>query len=74
MIQFFSVTKKPLHIVLSKSDKLTNQEKMRVVNQVKKELIEFGINDLSLQLFSAPKRQGIEELATKLNQWLVPND
>jgi GTP-binding protein EngB required for normal cell division len=47
---------------------------MRVVNQVKKELIEFGINDLSLQLFSAPKRQGIEELATKLNQWLVPND
>jgi GTP-binding protein len=59
---------------LSKSDKLTNQEKIQVLNQVKRELSEFGIKNLSLQLFSAPKRQGIEELATKLNQWLMPND
>lgn len=74
MIEFFAVTEKPLHIVLSKSDKLTNQEKIQVLNQVKRELSEFGIKNLSLQLFSAPKRQGIEELSVKLNQWLMSND
>lgn len=69
MIEFFSVTKKPLHIVLSKADKLGNQEKMQLLSKVKKELIKFD-ELLSIQLFSSPKRQGIDELAAKLNQWL----
>ena len=73
MIEFFSVTKKPLHIVLSKSDKLTNQEKIQVLNKVTKELADFG-KLLSIQLFSSPKRQGIDELAAKLNQWLSVNE
>lgn len=74
MIEFFSVTAKPLHIVLSKADKLTNQEKAKTLNQVRKALQEFGIDDLSLQLFSVPKRQGVEELAARLNQWLVASE
>ena len=74
MIKFFSATNKPLHIVLSKADKLTNQEKIQTLTKVKKELIDFGVNQLSLQLFSAPKRQGIDELADKLNQWLVNSE
>jgi GTP-binding protein len=74
MIRFFSATGKPLHIVLSKADKLTNQEKAQTLFKVRDALDEFGVAELSLQLFSAPKRQGIEELAAKLNQWLVASE
>lgn len=70
MIKFFSATGKPLHLVLSKADKLTNQGKIQTLQAVKKSLLDFGIKHLSLQLFSAPKYQGVEELAIKLNEWL----
>lgn len=71
MIKFFKVSAKPLHIVLSKADKLNYQEKTQVLAQVRQALANYEIRDLSIQLFSAPKRLGVEELAAKLNGWLV---
>lgn len=71
MIQFFSQTGKPLHIVLSKSDKLNNQEKVAVLRDVKKAVAEYGFVNLSVQLFSSLKRVGIEELEIKLSDWLT---
>lgn len=71
MIQFFSQTGKALHIVLSKSDKLNNQEKVAVLRDVKKAVAEYGFVNLSVQLFSSLKRVGIEELEIKLSDWLT---
>ena len=71
MIQFFSQTGRPLHIVLSKSDKLNNQEKVAVLRDVKKAVAEYGFVNLSVQLFSSLKRVGIEELEIKLSDWLT---
>lgn len=71
MIQFFSQTGKALHIVLSKSDKLNNQEKVSVLRDVKKAVAEYGFVNLSVQLFSSLKRVGIEELEIKLSDWLT---
>jgi GTP-binding protein len=73
MIDFFSQTGKPLHIVLSKADKLTKQEKMRTMRDVKSAILQYGFTDLSLQMFSSPKREGIEELELQLGKWLVPS-
>lgn len=70
MLEFFGVTGKPIHIVLSKSDKLNNQEKNQVLKLVKSTLEEEGFANFTVQLFSSLKRTGIEELETALNRWL----
>lgn len=70
MIDFFSMTGKPLHVILSKADKLTNQEKTKTLRDVKAQIQEYGFTDLSLQMFSSPKRIGIEELEVKLSSWI----
>ncbi len=70
MIDFFSQTNKPLHVVLSKSDKLTNQEKIKTMKEVKAAIANYGFSNLSMQMFSSPKKEGIEELELQLNKWL----
>lgn len=62
----------PLHIVLSKSDKLTNNVKNQTVLKVKKQLKEMYTNadNISVQSFSSTKREGIEVLNEKVQNWL----
>ncbi len=70
MLDFFSQTNKPIHIVLSKSDKLNNQEKSNILKHVNTALTEKEYIHTTVQLFSALKRQGINELETVLDKWL----
>ncbi len=70
MLNFFGATKKPIHIVISKSDKLNNQEKINVLNFVKTTLENEGFTNFTVQLFSSLKRTGIEELEAALDNWL----
>lgn len=70
MIEFFRETGKPIHLVLSKSDKLTNQERIAVLTGIKQKMEEYGLTQYSLQIFSVPKRVGITELKDRLNIWL----
>ena len=74
MLRFFSVTGKPIHIVLSKSDKLNNQEKVAVLRQVKNQLTSDGFSNFTVQLFSSLKKTGVEELEIILNSWLAIAD
>ena len=55
-------------IVLTKSDKLTRTEAAKVLQITK---LQAGGGEV--MLFSAPKRQGIEEVAQLLWQWAHPN-
>jgi GTP-binding protein len=55
-------------IVLTKSDKLTRAEAAKVLSITK---LQAGGGDV--MLFSAPKRQGIEEVAQLLYQWAHPD-
>ena len=71
MIDFFSLTNKPLHIVLSKADKLNKQERTKTMQSVRESLARYGLEHLSLQMFSSPKKEGVDELEIKLNEWLV---
>ena len=56
-------------IVLTKSDKLTKTEAAKVLSITK---LQAGGGDV--MLFSAPKRQGIEEVAQLLYKWAHPEE
>lgn len=69
MIEFFSIRNKPIHIVLSKADKLSTQEQNKVLISVKQQLNQKSFNNLSIQLFSSLKPKGCPELEETLNKW-----
>lgn len=58
----------PVHILLTKADKLNRSEVKNTVNKVRNfyDLIHHLV---SVQSFSSLKKQGIEELIMQLNQW-----
>ena len=63
----------PVHILLTKADKLKKGPANNSLLKVLKELE--PMKDLvSVQLFSALKRTGLDQLQAKLNQWLIIED
>ncbi|SEM79397.1 ribosome biogenesis GTP-binding protein YihA/YsxC [Halomonas caseinilytica] len=60
----------PVHILLTKADKLKSGAAKNALQQVRSQLREW--QDLvSIQLFSALKKQGIEEVHARLDDWLL---
>ncbi|RAW07210.1 YihA family ribosome biogenesis GTP-binding protein [Halomonas elongata] len=60
----------PVHILLTKADKLKSGAAKNALQQVRSQLREW--EDLvSIQLFSALKKQGIEEVHARLDDWLL---
>jgi GTP-binding protein len=58
----------PVHVLLTKADKLSRNQAAATLQKVRRELRE--VEDLvSLQLFSALKHQGLEDLNAKLDAW-----
>jgi GTP-binding protein len=71
LIDWFRPTGRPIHILLSKADKLSRQEQTTVLRAVKAELATWGDADLySVQLFSSLKRTGVDEAEAVLGTWL----
>ncbi|MEZ5538706.1 MAG: ribosome biogenesis GTP-binding protein YihA/YsxC [Pseudomonadales bacterium] len=60
----------PVHCVLTKADKLNRGPAQQVLLQVRKQLSTRSV-PVSVQLFSAPSKQGVGELAAALGQWLA---
>jgi GTP-binding protein len=69
MIDWMAPTGRPLHVLLSKSDKLSRQEATQTLRQVKGVLDTMG-NNFSVQLFSSLKKAGVEEAEAVLSDWL----
>jgi GTP-binding protein len=59
----------PVHILLTKADKLSRGKAKSVLLDVRKQWL--GTYDASVQLFSAPKRIGVDEAREKLQSWLL---
>jgi GTP-binding protein len=59
----------PVHILLTKADKLKRGAMMSTLLKVRKE-VESHYNNVTVQTFSALKRVGIEEVHQVLDQWL----
>jgi GTP-binding protein len=71
LIDWFRPTGRPIHILLSKADKLSRQEQTTVLRAVKTELATWGDASLySVQLFSSLKRTGVDEAEAVLGTWL----
>jgi GTP-binding protein len=69
LLEWFRITGKPLHILLSKADKLTRSEGLSTLRQAQAQLKELGIAG-SIQLFSSLKRTGVDEAEAIIRRWL----
>jgi GTP-binding protein len=71
LIDWFRPTGRPIHILLSKADKLSRQEQTKALRSVKAEVATWGDAELySVQLFSSLKKTGVEEAEAVLASWL----
>ena len=70
MLDFFAQTERPVHILLSKADKLSKNEQIKTLSSVKKALKPFAERQaVTVQLFSSLKKQGIEEVEHVVQSW-----
>ena len=70
MLDFFAVTKQPVHILLSKADKLSKNEQIKTLAMVKKLLQPYvSRQQVTVQLFSSLKKQGIDEVNDIVAAW-----
>lgn len=73
MIEWCKHTKLPLHILLTKADKLKYGAAKNTLLKVQRELQDVDF-PLSLQLFSSLKKSGIEEIHQILDNWLYSSE
>jgi GTP-binding protein len=75
MVEWFAPTSKPIHVLLTKCDKLTRQESINALRSTQKSLDEYnaryGEGLFTVQLFSALKRVGIDEAHQAIEGWLT---
>ena len=76
MLEWFCPTGKPVHLLITKCDKLNLSEKSLVMKAVKDELKSLNdlnphFGELTAQLFSSTKRIGLEEADELVCKWLI---
>ncbi len=72
MLDWFSHSGRPVHVLLTKSDKLSRQASKQTLLAVRKELDAHWEN-CTVQLFSSLKKQGVEEAEAIIGKWLLPS-
>ena len=70
MLDWFTPTGKPVHILLTKADKLTLQQARRTLQDVLDFLQKTYPQQCSAQLFSSKARKGVKEVYSVLGEWL----
>lgn len=76
MVEWFLPTGKPVHVLLTKADKLTNSDNAKALREAKQMLADYAAQmenppALTAQLFSSLKRRGIEEAQRVVAGWLA---
>jgi GTP-binding protein len=69
MLDWFCPSGRPVHVLLTKADKLSRQSANQTLLAVRKELAASWGN-CSVQLFSSLKKQGVEEAEKVIGSWL----
>lgn len=70
MLEFFATTGRPVHILLSKADKLSKNEQNKTLSLVKQSLqVLMEKQEISVQLFSSLKKTGIDEVEKVVGEW-----
>ena len=77
MLDWFSPRQKPIHILLTKSDKLSRDQSLRTLSDIKGRVkAQWGDlyqTECTVQLFSSLKKTGVEEADNMIQSWLLPN-
>src|SRR5438876_5791900 len=69
MLGWFRPTGKPVHVLLTKADKLSREAAQRILRRVEAEVAVLAPN-ASVQLFSSLKKAGLEQATAVLLGWL----
>lgn len=73
MLNWAKGSNMPVHILLTKADKLSRGQAGSALLEVKNEIKKAGLSDLvSVQTFSSLKNTGLDDLKAKLQIWLAP--
>ena len=70
MLDWFTPTGKPVHVLLTKSDKLSRQQAMQTLKRVKSYMAEH-YPQCTVQLFSSLKKVGLNEAEAVMADWLA---
>lgn len=70
MLDWYATGGRPVHVLLTKSDKLTRGPAMQTLATVRRELKAWGDN-ITVQLFSSLKKSGVEECEAVVAGWLM---
>ena len=77
MLDWFAPRQRPIHLLLTKSDKLSKDKALRTLKEVRNQVeANWGMpfkTECSAQLFSSLKKQGIDEAEDIIQKWLSSN-
>ena len=71
MLDWSNASGMPMHILLTKADKLAFGAAKNALLKVQQEIRKTWGEQISIQLFSAPKRLGVEQAQAVLGSWLA---
>lgn len=75
MLDWANQSQMPVHILLTKADKLSRGQAGNTLMSVRKAVKNAGMGDLvTAQCFSSLKNAGVDELKAKLQSWLAPEE
>jgi GTP-binding protein len=69
MLAWFCPTGKPVHVLLTKADKLSREAAQKILRRVEGEIDALAPNT-SVQLFSSLRKSGLDQAAAVLGGWL----
>jgi GTP-binding protein len=73
MLNWAKSSNMPVHILLTKADKLSRGQAGSALLDVKNQIKKAGLSELvSVQTFSSLKNTGLDDLKAKLQTWLAP--
>jgi len=71
LLEWFRPTGKPVHVLLTKADKLSREAAQKVLRKVETDIAALSPG-VSVQLFSSLRKMGVEEAEAALRRWLEP--
>ena len=74
MVGWCQATGIPLHVLLTKADKLKRGPQQNTLLKLRKELKAVLGDKVSVQVFSALKKQGVDVLQHRLSSWMLPEE
>jgi GTP-binding protein len=73
LLEWFRPTEKPVHVLLTKADKLARSRALQTLQQVRNTLTGAAPN-WSAQLFSSLKQTGIDDAEAVIGEWFVDDE